>query len=479
MTLKIKPFVTKLLKEAKTEAESLQTVNRLHILVKKGEEGEFTKVAITDGFGTELDPPGPGFIPTDQLEELPLPAPASEDIDLPGFVLACTVAAQQLSADRDFLLAQAWVKSGIKNKVADSGEIGPFQYTREAWNAIVEQVGGKLGIGQDGIVSPAKQAVVAAHLSANAMDQFEQSQGALPSFAELFLWGLLPAGIELAVLKAPPDSAIDEIMQQSLGGNPNVEGIVQGTIAANEQFFRGKDRVRTIEEVLKAVAEKVGAGLAEAVKLVSGSEPGDQGIGALSARFESAGRGSGTIGNPTRDDWSYGTHQISTKAGTMVEFMKYLETNEPPFFKRLSDAGGEPAAKDGKDEFKAAWTDLARDPKFGDVQFDFIKTTHYDVQVKKLLSKAGLDVNSRSNALKNVIFSVSVHHGGSTSLIVNALQSKDPKQMTDAAIIKAIYDKRSDPATIQTQFPNALDSTREALSKRFHNERLIALEMLA
>jgi hypothetical protein len=479
MTLKIKPFVTSLLKEAKDDAESLQAVNRRHILIKKGDEGDFTKVAITDGFGTELDPPGPGFIPTDQLEGIPLPVPTSEDIDLPGFVLACTVAAQQLSADRDFLLAQAWVKSGIKNKVADSGEIGPFQYTRETWNALIETAGGKLGVGQSGIVSPAKQAVFAAHLSANAMNKFEQSQGRLPSYAELFLWELLPSGIELAVLKAPRDTDIDKIMSQSLAGTPNAEVILQGTIAANEQFFRGGGRVRTIEEVLKAIADKVGEGLAGAVKLVSASAPGDQGIGTLSARFESAGRGPGTIGNPTGDDPSYGTHQISTKAGTMVDFMKYLETNEPPFFKRLSDAGGEPAAKGGKDEFKAAWTDLARDPKFGDVQFDFIKTTHYDVQVKKLLSEASLDVSSRSNALKNVVFSVSVHHGGRTPMIVQALQGKDPKQMMDAEIIKAIYAKRSDPETIQTQFPKASDRVRRVLAKRFDDERLVALEMLA
>lgn len=495
MTLKIKPFLTSLLKEAKDDADSLQTVTRRHILVKKGEEGEFTEVVLTDGFGTEVDPPGPGFIRTDQLEGIPKPVPASEEIDLPGFVLACKVAAQQLQADQKFLLAQAWVKSGIKNKVSDSGEIGPFQYTRETWNGLVETVGGKLGVGQNHIVSPAMQAVIAAHLSANAMNKFEESQRELPSYAELFLWGLLPEGIELAVLKAPRDIDIDEIMRQSLDGTPKAEVIVLGAIAANEQFFLSGDRPRTIKEILEAVAEKVGAGVAEFMnldsdlapgdlridtgKLDSGLVPGDLRIDTLSTQFESGKQGPGTIGNPTGDDWSYGTHQISTKAGTMVDFMKYLEEHEPPFFKRLNDAGGEPAATEGKDEFKAAWTDLAKDPKFETVQFDFIKSTHYDVQVKKLLSEASLDVNSHSYALKNVIFSVSVQHGGSTSLIVKALEGKDLEEMEDDEIIKAIYDKRSDPEMIKAEFKTAPDSTHEALARRFEKERQVALDMLA
>ncbi len=101
------------------------------------------------------------------------------------------------------------------------------------------------------------------------------------------------------------------------------------------------------------------------------------------------------------------------------------------------------------------------------------------MQVNKLLSEASLDVNLRSFALKNVIFSVSVHHGGSTSLIVKALEGKDHTKMEDDEIIKAIYDKRSDPATINDEFPNALDSTIDALAKRFDKERKVALDMLA
>src|SRR5438270_12401228 len=95
----------------------------------------------------------------------------------------------------------------------------------------------------------------------------------------------------------------------------------------------------------------------------------DPPLGKLSEKYESGGRGPGTVstGKGDRGGVSYGTYQLASKIGRADQFVqKYY----PKDFKDL---------KGGTDEFTARWKELARQQpdKLRANEHEFIKETHY------------------------------------------------------------------------------------------------------
>lgn len=197
-------------------------------------------------------------------------------------------------------------------------------------------------------------------------------------------------------------------------------------------------------------------------------------LGKLSEKFESKGD-PGAIGNDSTGGFSYGTYQIASKTGSINAFLEFLQTHAPDFYNSLIAAGGSQGAKDGTIEFKSTWKKLAEDEKFDQMQYQFIKQKFYDVQVS-LLDKIGLDVEQRSEALKNVVWSTAVQHGAHTNLIKEALSGKEAATLSDKQIINAIYDERS---KVDEHFRNSTDNVKESVKIRFAQERHDALVMLA
>jgi hypothetical protein len=72
-----------------------------------------------------------------------------------------------------------------------------------------------------------------------------------------------------------------------------------------------------------------------------------------------------------------------------------------------------------------------------------VKTQHYDRLAAKVLKDTGLNVEIRSVALQNVLWSVATQHGPNSTVITNALAGRDVSRMTDAQIIQAIYAEKS------------------------------------
>ena len=154
-------------------------------------------------------------------------------------------------------------------------------------------------------------------------------------------------------------------------------------------------------------------------------------LGAVSARFESGGAGAGAVSSGKGDfgGASYGTHQLSSKTGTL---QKYL--GQSAYGAQF--AGLEP----GTPEFNAKWKQIAAsDPKFGQDQKDFIGRTHYEPQMAHL-AKAGIDLSGKGDTVKEAVWSTAVQFGGKTDLIKKALAGKDVSKMTDADTIAAIQD---------------------------------------
>ena len=79
----------------------------------------------------------------------------------------------------------------------------------------------------------------------------------------------------------------------------------------------------------------VGASTQEVItRLCQGQE-----IGALSSHFESGEQGPGVVGYDSNGGTSYGTYQISSRAGTMKHFMDYLSEQAPDLAGKLKAAG--------------------------------------------------------------------------------------------------------------------------------------------
>ena len=204
-------------------------------------------------------------------------------------------------------------------------------------------------------------------------------------------------------------------------------------------------------------------------------------LGKLSERFETGGRGAGTVSTGKGDAGgvSYGSFQMTSKpgGGTVKRFV-----SQPDFPFRDKFAGLAP----GGGEFTAAWKQLAasRPEEFQASQHDFIKKTHFDPLVRKIISDDGLNVLTRSHALQDVIWSTAVQHGPGSGIPHRArgtLAAKPEDPDFDRGLISAIYAERGrkNAAGVLVHFSRNSASVQSGVARRFRDELADALRMLA
>ena len=202
-------------------------------------------------------------------------------------------------------------------------------------------------------------------------------------------------------------------------------------------------------------------------------------LGTLSAKYETGGRGPGVVSTGAGDPGgvSYGSYQMATKMGVPQKFVKQ------PAFPWLADFQNLNA---GSAEFTACWKRIAANEPdaFQKCQHEYIKMTHYDLLAAKILSDDGLDVNTRSRALQDVVWSTAVQHGGATSMIHKALANVTCAR-TDAGfdeqLIRAVYAERGrkKPDGNLVYFSKSSPNVQKGVANRFKNELNDALAMLA
>lgn len=202
-------------------------------------------------------------------------------------------------------------------------------------------------------------------------------------------------------------------------------------------------------------------------------------LGTLSAKYETGGRGPGVVSSGAGDPGgvSYGSYQMATKMGVPQKFVKQ------PGFPWLADFQNLTA---GTADFTACWKRIAANETdaFQKCQHEYIKKTHYDLLAAKILSDDGLDVNTRSRALQDVVWSTAVQHGGATSMVHKALANvtcakTDPA--FDEQLIRAIYAERGrkKPDGNLVYFSKSSPNVQKGVANRFKNELTDALAMLA
>lgn len=195
-------------------------------------------------------------------------------------------------------------------------------------------------------------------------------------------------------------------------------------------------------------------------------------LGQTSAGYESGPKGPGAISTGKGDHGgvSYGSYQLSTKMGTLQEYLDQSAYGAQ--FKGLTPAT--PA-------FDKKWTELAtNDSGFGRDQHDFIGRSHYNEQAQALKDR-GLDLSGRGMAVQDAMWSTSVQCRGLTpGIFTKGLTEKfgehyDIAKLSDKDIVDAVQDYKSKHvAELFSKSPDLHDS----LKNRFANEKA-SLDRLA
>ncbi|QSQ11552.1 hypothetical protein [Myxococcus landrumensis] len=202
-------------------------------------------------------------------------------------------------------------------------------------------------------------------------------------------------------------------------------------------------------------------------------------LGGLSRKEEAKGPGTVSTGKGDHGGVSYGSYQFASNNGSAKAFVNSLKTTHPSYHASLD------GLTPGTQEFSKAWKDLAAlDPKgFDKAQHDYIQRTHYNVSASEVRNNVGLDLNTRSQALRDVAWSASVQHGKKAvdSIISAALKGRHPSTVSDADLISGIYAERGrkNKAGELVHFSSSSKSVQKGITARYARESQAALERLA
>ena len=210
--------------------------------------------------------------------------------------------------------------------------------------------------------------------------------------------------------------------------------------------------------------------------------------------------GSGDLGGV-----SYGIYQFSSTKGSAYEFAEWASHNENQTYAMYGAELAQYSAY--SQEFQDVWKRIGdEDPDgFAELQGLFAKERYYD-PAAKLLKSAGYDIETKSNAMKSVLFSRAIQYGAGNMVelyteAVHCMYNNKTKDYTgwpnlsyvddkqfDYDMIAAIYDflvQECDEADFNgtcmhspKDWCNGSSRVIDGLRNRFVHEKEDALELL-
>lgn len=197
-----------------------------------------------------------------------------------------------------------------------------------------------------------------------------------------------------------------------------------------------------------------GAGLAEALGLAD--------LGSVAEKYESGGRGVGTVSTGAGDHGgvSYGTHQLSSKTGTMAAFLK-----SPDGQKFAGEFAGLSA---GSAAFNSKYKDVAnrRGDEFKKSQQDYITRTHY-MPAKQIAEGYGFDTKNRG--IQEAIYSHSTQYGANHKSRFKRVAESGVDMKDNEAVLKAFYADKA--AYVNKDFSSSSASVKASVAKRIKAEQ--------
>lgn len=215
----------------------------------------------------------------------------------------------------------------------------------------------------------------------------------------------------------------------------------------------------------------------------------DYNLGKLSSHYETGGKGPITVSGGQGDPGgvSYGSYQMTSKTrqpnGTFIiggTVQKFVTSPDFPWIDEFT------GLTPGTSAFTEKWKNLVNGntESFTKVEHEFIRRTHFDILVAKVLQSTQVDIRYHSHALNDVTWSTSVHHGPTTDVIVKSIQSlgitpTETKQY-DRLLIDQIYRERGKKNTEGKliRFINSTTPIQNGITNRFISENEKALKEL-
>lgn len=198
-------------------------------------------------------------------------------------------------------------------------------------------------------------------------------------------------------------------------------------------------------------------------------------LGGVSASEESGKGGVGTVSTGKGDNGgvSYGTHQLSSKTGTMASFLQSQEGQ--PYAQQMS--GLQP----GSAAFNEAYKKVAANDGegFAAAQEKFITRTHYAPQERKVSEATGMDFSRKGKAVQEMLYSTGVQYGPNSGVVAAALKGKAVANMSDSEIINTVQDYKA--ATVGRYFSSSSGDIQASIANRAQREKgkLLAVDKQA
>jgi len=206
--------------------------------------------------------------------------------------------------------------------------------------------------------------------------------------------------------------------------------------------------------------------------------PRPEGLGNLSARYESGPKGTSAIGYDEGGGASYGKYQLAYLVGGLKAFLSWLAVPYPNLYNALmplySSAGNHPRRNPGP--FLAKWLELAKGKELPAAEHEYIVMRYYDVPYSGM-GEGPRTMVDNCRALQDVLLSTGVQHGpgkpGSSRGAIGIFNGCYHEGISPADYIDAIYSKRG------TYLSKLKQSTRAAVLNRYADERKRAKAMLS